>query len=99
MENVLLGMIMTGIFVFGLFLMNCLGRSMEKNRREMYLPQDREKSLVLLTGGKDQAEITRAIKSFHDRHGNRTVILCVDEDSALFGWIERKARTGEIEIE
>ena len=99
MENILLGLLMAGVFVFGYFLVNRLGQSVETNRKGMYVPQNREKRpLALLTGGKDPAEITRAIERFSDRHGNRTVIVCMDEDSDLFGLVVRKAKTGEIEL-
>ena len=83
-RDILLILCVTGVFVFGYFLMARLDKFLDENRKTIENEnENREPSCVMLTEEMSDEEIATEVKRFRDKHASARIVLYDSADTDL----------------
>jgi len=83
-RDIVLGISVLGVFVFGYFLMARLDKFLDENRKAIEKENEkREPSCVLLTEEMSDEEIATEVKRFRDKHASARIVLYDSSDTEL----------------
>jgi len=83
-RDIVLGISVLGVFVFGYFLMARLDKFLDENRMAIEKENEkREPSCVMLTEEMSDEEIATEVKRFRDKHAGARIVLYDSSDTEL----------------
>jgi len=83
-RDIVLGISVLGVFVFGYFLMARLDKFLDENRKAIEKENEkREPSCVMLTEEMSDEEIATEVKRFRDKHAGARIVLYDSSDTEL----------------
>ena len=83
-RDIVLGISILGVFVFGYFLMARLDKFLDENRKAIEKENEkREPSCVMLTEEMSDEEIATEVKRFRDKHAGARIVLYDSSDTEL----------------
>ena len=83
-RDIVLGISVLGVFVFGYFLMARLDKFLDENRKAIEKENEkREPSCVMLTEEMSDEEIATEVKRFRDKHAGARIVLYDSTDTEL----------------
>ena len=83
-RDIILGISVLGVFVFGYFLMARLDKFLDENRKAIEKENEkREPSCVMLTEEMSDEEIATEVKRFRDKHAGARIVLYDSSDTEL----------------
>ncbi len=83
-RDIVLVVLVLGVFVFGYFLMARLDKFLDENRKAIEKENEkREPSCVLLTEEMSDEEIATEVKRFRDKHEGARIVLYESADKEL----------------
>jgi len=83
-RDIVLGISVLGVFVFGYFLMARLDKFLDENCKAIEKENEkREPSCVMLTEEMSDEEIATEVKRFRDKHAGARIVLYDSSDTEL----------------
>ena len=83
-RDILLILCVTGVFVFGYFLMARLDKFLDENRKTIEKENEKkEPTCVMLTEEMSDEEIATEVKRFRDKHASARIVLYDSLDTEL----------------
>jgi len=83
-RDIVLGISVIGVFVFGYFLVARLDKFLDENRKAIEKENEKkEPSCVLLTEEMSDEEIATEVKRFRDKHVSARIVLYDSTDTEL----------------